>query len=69
MIILEHGIAYHEKICNECKASLGYVDQDIQISQSNSRIGYTIVSTTYTQYIVCPECGNKIILKVTVKEW
>lgn len=69
MIVLEHGITYHEKICNECKASLGYVDQDIRTSESNSRIGYTIVSTTYTKYIICPECGNKITLKVTTKEW
>lgn len=69
MIALKHGKAYHEKVCSDCKAILGYVDRDIQTSQSNSRIGYTIVSTTYTQYIVCPECGNKIVLKVTVKEW
>lgn len=69
MIVLEHGDSYQEKFCDNCKAILGYVDRDIQTSQSNSRIGYTIVSTTYTQYIVCPECGNKIILKVTVKEY
>ena len=54
--ILEHGI--RKVTCPNCKAKLQYEQEDIQEEIIPAVLGEDEIKN----YIICPDCGNKIIL-------
>jgi DNA-directed RNA polymerase subunit RPC12/RpoP len=56
--VLEHG---QKKVtCPNCKAKLTYEQEDIQTKRSSA--DFMFDEDSEIKYIVCPDCGNKIIL-------
>lgn len=64
MIVLCHGNTYKKITCDNCKAILGYTNQDIETRISKATIGNTVVRKTYESYIACPECKCKITVDI-----
>jgi len=55
--VLEHGI--RKITCPNCKAKLQYEQEDIQ----EVKVQYDILTDgDIRKYIICPDCGNEIIL-------
>lgn len=55
--VLEHGV--RKITCPNCKAKLQYEQEDIKESWKAEEI----LGEKYSeQYIICPDCGNKVIL-------
>lgn len=55
--VLEHGI--RKITCPNCKAKLQYEQEDIQEVEIQDNI---LVDGEIRKYIICPDCGNEIIL-------
>ena len=58
--ILEHGI--RKITCPNCKAKLQYEKEDIQIKEEDFELLPGDWDTKEYKYIVCPDCGNEIVL-------
>lgn len=56
--VLEHGI--RKITCSNCKAKLQYEQEDIQIERKST--DFMFDEDSEIKYIICPDCGNKIIL-------
>ena len=56
--VLEHGI--RKITCPNCKAKLQYEQEDIQIERKSA--DFMFDEDSEIKYIICPDCGNKIIL-------
>lgn len=54
--VLEHGVL--KVTCPNCKAKLQYEQEDIQKEILPALLGEDEIKN----YIICPDCGNKIIL-------
>ena len=54
--VLEHGI--RKITCPHCKAKLQYEQEDIQEAIKQS----ILVEDEIYRFIICPDCGNEIIL-------
>jgi len=54
--VLEHGLL--KVTCPSCKAKLQYEQEDIQKEIIPALLGEDEIKN----YIICPDCGNKIIL-------
>ena len=54
--VLEHGV--RKITCPHCKAKLQYEQEDIQEEIVTAFLGENEVR----KYIICPDCGEKIIL-------
>jgi len=55
--VLEHGI--RKITCPNCKAKLQYEQEDIQEVKVQDDI---LTDGDIRKYIICPDCGNEIIL-------
>ena len=55
--VLEHGVK--KVTCPHCKAKLQYEQEDI--SEGTKDETFLDVGEKY-KFIICPDCGNKIIL-------
>lgn len=58
MKIIEHGETYVEVRCRNCGCKIGYTFVDVL-----SQIGSFADDYAIEDYIFCPECGEKIILR------
>ena len=58
--VLEHGIK--KVTCPNCKAKLQYEQEDIQIDERDFEILVGNWESQEIKYIICPDCGNEIIL-------
>ncbi len=58
MIVIQHGKAYMERGCDECRAILGYTKADIK---KESRVDdvFGELHVVEKEYIICPECHKK----------
>ena len=55
--VLEHGI--RKVTCPNCKAKLQYEQEDVQEIEVQDNI---LIDGEIRRYIICPDCGNEIIL-------
>ena len=58
--VLEHG--KRKVVCTNCKAKLQYEQEDIQTDEKDFELLPGDWETQEFQYIICPDCGNEIIL-------
>jgi len=58
--VLEHGI--RKITCPTCKAKLQYEQEDIQTKEEDFELLPGDWDTQEYKYIVCPDCGNEIVL-------
>ena len=58
--VLEHGV--RKITCPYCKAKLQYEQEDIQTDERDFEILVGNWESQEIQYIICPDCGNEIIL-------
>lgn len=59
--VLEHGV--RKVTCPNCKAKLQYEQEDIQTEERDVDVFPGDWETLQEiQYLVCPDCGDKIIL-------
>ena len=58
--VLEHGV--RKVTCPNCKAKLQYEQEDIQIDERDFEILVGNWESKEIQYIICPDCGNEIVL-------
>ena len=58
--VLEHGIK--KVTCPNCKAKLEYGQEDIQTDERDFEILVGNWESQEIKYIICPDCGNEIIL-------
>jgi len=58
--VLEHGI--RKITCPNCKAKLQYEQEDIQTKEEDFELLPGDWDTQEYKYIICPDCGNEIIL-------
>lgn len=57
--VLEHGV--RKVTCSDCKAKLQYEQEDVQQEIVEEFLGENKIR----EYIICPDCKNKIILTPT----
>lgn len=59
MLVLKHGDCFHTVDCPHCKAQIGFVDDDIQVS-IGSDVHFGALQKWHKEYIFCPECKKMI---------
>ena len=62
MQVIKHGNTYKEIECPKCNAWLSYCDSDIE-SRCDMGNYHGQLYTISKEWIVCPECYEKIVLK------
>jgi DNA-directed RNA polymerase subunit RPC12/RpoP len=64
MEVLKHGNTYKEVECKGCGALLSYCKLDIEKQEYFDGLFKEVY--VYKEYIMCPECKNRIILKYKI---
>lgn len=63
MEVIKHGNTYKEAECKRCGALLSYCKADIKGEGYGEAYFIKEKQNTYEEYVTCPECRTKIILK------
>jgi hypothetical protein len=65
MNIIKHGTTYKERYCSDCSALFSYSKKDIKIENTFDEV-FGEYHSNYCEYILCPECNYKKILKLKI---
>ena len=60
MKVIQHGNAYNETICPNCKCQIGYTKNEIKTKLVNMPFDERYFG--YQRFIECPECKQLIIV-------
>ena len=63
MEVIKHGNTYNEVECKKCGALLSYCKADIKEDNYGEFYFIEPKRNTHEEYVTCPECRTKIILK------
>lgn len=70
MRIIKNNLEEIEHTCNKCESIFGYTKSDIDIETGAwYRTGVESSERNCERYVICPVCGNKIILEIFVEEF
>ncbi len=61
MKVIKHGNTYKEIECPKCGALLSYCTKDIEIDDRSDEV-FCVWHDYYEEYIICPECEEKITI-------